>query len=229
MKRLLLATIALLALAAPASADIILENKLSGTGDNVVFNSLNGDLARALLNGQHQEIVDFRDLTGSTTFSAAANGNDIKVTGSNNLFIQVWDAAHANVVGTTTQVFSLNGTGHATAFVAANDANGNPEAIVAFDLGDLDLNKPSNFTFSAINGEVMTSLRILDLTGNITSFEHYRIDTFAAVPGPVAGVPDISTWTMMIIGFLFVSLFRYRKSREQGTQFRWFSASPTAA
>jgi hypothetical protein len=186
-------------------------------------------LARALLNGQHQEIVDFRDLTGSTTFSAAANGNDIKVTGSNNLFIQVFDAAHTQVVGTTTQVFSLNGTGHATAFVAANDVNGNPEAIVAFDLGDLDLNKPSNFTFSAINGEVMTSLRILDLTGNITSFEHYRIDTFAAVPGPVAGVPEPGTWLMMIIGFLFVSLYRRRKAREAGHDFRWFSVAPWKA
>jgi len=50
-----------------------------------------------------------------------------------------------------------------------------------------------------------------------------------AVPGPVAGVPDISTWSMMIIGFLFVSLYRMRKARQAGHEFRWFSAAPWKA
>lgn len=203
MKKLLLAASMLTALAIPtlvalpAQADVILETKLSGTGDNVVFNSINGDLALALLNGQHQEFVRFRDLTGSTTFTAAANGNDIKIAGSNNLFIQVFDAANLNVVGTTTEVFSLNGTGQASAFVQAVDQFGNVEAIQFFDLGTLDPNSPSNFTLSAINGEIMTSVRITDLTGNITSFEHFRIDTApiptVAVPGPIvgAGMPGL--------------------------------------
>jgi len=222
MRRLLLSSIALLGLlaATPASADVVLDTHLSGTGNNVVFNSLSGDLARAILNGQNNEIVDFRDLTGSTTFSAAANGNDIKITGSNNLFIEVRDSSEAIILGTTTQVFSLNGTGDATAFVRAVDANGNLE-LFQFDLGTLSLTQPSNFTLTASNGEVMTSLRILDEGGSISSFEHYRIDVLA-VPGPVAGVPEPSTWAMMLLGFAFVSLYRFRKARQEGHAFRWF-------
>lgn len=196
MKKLLLATSMLTALALPAQADVVLQTKLSGTGDNVIFNSLSGALATALLNGQHTNVVQFRDLTGSTTFTAAANGNDIKVSGSNNLFIQVFDPTDAFVVGTTTQVFSLKGTGDVTAFVQANNINGSPEAIQAFSLGAIDPHAQSGFTFTALNGEVMTSLRLLDLNGNINEFEHFRIDVAAAsvgVPGPIvgAGIPGL--------------------------------------
>ena len=206
MKKLLLAATMLGALAIPAKADVILDTKLSGTGDNVVFNSLSGDLATALLNGPHLDVVRFRDLTGSTTFTASANGNDIKLSGSNNLFIQVFDPTDVTVVATTTQVFSLKGTGDVTAFVQANDAFGNPEAIKTFNLGTIDPNAQSGFTFSAINGEVMTSLRLLDLTGSINEFEHYRIDvatlTTHAVPGPIvgAGIPGLVLACLTMFG-----------------------------
>ena len=179
----------------PAQADVIVDNHLSGTGDNVVFNSLSGSLATALLNGPHLNVVEFRDLTGSTTFTAAANGNDIKIEGTQNLFIQVLDPTDTFVVPTLTQVFSITGTGDVTAFVQANDQFGNPEAIQTFHLTDMfgALGPGQNgFTFTAINGEVMTSLRILDVGGTLTDFEHYRIDV-AQVPGPIvgAGIPGM--------------------------------------
>jgi len=198
----------------PAQADVILDTKLSGTGDNVVFNSLSGDLATALLNGPHLDVVRFRDLTGSTTFTASANGNDIKLSGSNNLFIQVFDPTDAFVIGTTTQVFSLKGTGDVTAFVQASDINGNPEAIQTFSLGTIDPNAQSGFTFTAINGEVMTSLRLLDLNGSINEFEHYRIDVAAtvSVPGPIvgAGIPGV------LAAFSLMSLAYHRRRRTLG-------------
>ena len=212
MKRLLLAT-AMLALASSAQADIILETKLSGTGDNVVLNAVTGDLALAQLNGQHQEFVRFRDLTGSTTFTAQSTGNDIKIEGSNNIFIQVFDFANLNVVGTTTEVFSLNGTGEAQAFVQAVDQFGNVEPIQFFSLGTLSLTQPSNFTLSAINGEVMTSVRITSLgAGTIASFEHFRIDVAPvpfAVPGPIVGslVPS----ALAGLGLLGFSWLRRRR------------------
>lgn len=198
MTRVMIAAVALLAgtaLLSPARADVIVQDKLSGTGDNVIFNSVLGDLALASLNGQHNERVRFRDLTGSTTFTAAANGNDIKIEGTQNLFIQVFDAANLSVVGTTTQVFSLSGTGDINAFVGANDRFGNPEPIQFFDLGQLK-NGQNGFTFTATNGEVMTSLRVLDVGGQITDFEHFRIEVapnVEAVPGPIvgAGLPGL--------------------------------------
>jgi hypothetical protein len=215
VRKLLLATTALFALSAlPAKADVVLDNHLSGTGDNVIFNSLSGDLALALLNGKNDGVVNFRDLTGSTTFTAAANGNDIKISGSNNLFIQVFDATDSFVLGTTTQVFSLKGTGDVQAFVQANDINGNPEAIQFFDLGNIKPNAQSGFTFTAINGEVMTSLRLLDISGNITEFEHYRID----VAPTVAAVPEPATWAMMLLGFAGVGFMAYRRKRQSGVR-----------
>lgn len=216
MKKFLLAASMMTALALPAQADVILETNLSGTGDNVIFTSVVGDLALARLNGQHIDVVRFRDLTGSTTFTAAANGNDIKVSGSNNLFIQVFDPSDAFVIGTTTQVFSLKGTGNVTAFVGAVDQFGNPEPIQSFNLGAIDPNAQSGFTFRAINGEVMTSLRLLDLTGSIQEFEHYRIDVAAvavAVPGPIvgAGIPGLVAACGGMFGLNF-----WRRRRRNG-------------
>jgi hypothetical protein len=219
MKKLLIATAALLATVGLARADVIVQNNLSGTGDNVIFNSISGDLATALLNGQHTGIVDFRDLSGSTTFGASANGNDIKIVGSQNLFIQVMDATNTNVLGTTTQVFSITGTGDIFAFVQANDQFGNAEAIQAFDLTSLfgALGPGQNgFTFNAINGETMTSLRLLDVNGTITDFEHYRIDVALAVPAPIvgAGIPGL-----LAAAFGLFMLNRYRRNKRDGGAF----------
>ena len=222
MRKFLLATVAAVALIVPAKADVVVSNNLSGTGDNVVFNSITGDLATALLNGQHTGSVEFRDLTGSTTFTAAANGNDIKIEGSQNLFIQVFDLNH-DLVGTTKQVFSVTGTGDLFAFVGAVDQFGNQEAIQAFDLTTLfgALGPGQNgFTFNAINGEVMTSLRVLDVGGTITDFEHYRLDVAAiptvAVPGPIvgAGLPGLIAACGGLFGFNFV-----RRRRRDGVAF----------
>lgn len=216
MRRFALALFALLACTGLARADVIVDNHLSGTGDNVVFNSLSGDLATALLNGPHLDVVRFRDLTGSTTFGAAANGNDIKIVGTQNLFIQVFDPTDTSVVGTTTQVFSITGTGSVSAFVQAQ-LNGVDEAIQAFDLTGLfgALGPGQNgFTFHAINGEVMTSLRILDVGGQITDFEHYRIDVAPlAVPGPVvgAGLPGLLA---ACLGLLLFNRYRRNKRND---------------
>jgi hypothetical protein len=220
MKKLLIATAALLATAGLARADVIVQNNLSGTGDNVIFNSINGDLALATLNSpNHLDVVRFQDLTGSTTFGASANGNDIKIVGTQNLFIQVFDPTNITVVGTTTQVFSITGTGDVTAFVQANDQFGNAEAIQVFDLTTLfgALGPGQNgFTFNAINGETMTSLRLLDVNGTITDFEHYRIDVALAVPAPIvgAGIPGL-----LAAAFGLFMLNRYRRNKRDGGAF----------
>jgi len=191
MKLRYLATAAtlVLALATPAAADVILSTNLSGTGDNVVFQSLLGHVAVGAFNGQHTGIVDFTDLSNDALFIGAANGNDIKIANTSNLQVQVFNSAGTIIQNTLTDVFSLKGTGSVTAFVSAVDKNGVAEPIKTFSLGALDPNAQSGFTLSAINGEQITKFALVDTGGTIADFEHYRVDVagVAAVPGPVAG------------------------------------------
>jgi hypothetical protein len=172
---------------------------MNGTGDNVVFDSASGNLALGHLNdpNSHNNIVDFTSLDTSTIF-AAASGNDIKITGVDDLKIQVFDSTNTFVVGTSKQVFSLKGTGDVTIAVVATDGT------FTFDLGTIN-GAQSFFTLDAINGETMTSLTLVDSTGMITDFEHYRIDVapLAAVPGPVAGagLPGLLAGCIGLWGF----------------------------
>ncbi len=215
MRKLLLTTTALLALTVVAKADVVLDFKLSGTGDNVVFQSINNNVAIGSFNGQHTGVVDFSDLSFNPLFTGASNGNDIKISNTNNLQVQVFDAQGGNVLPTATQVFSLKGTGDVTAFIYANDANDVPEAVKTFDLGVIDPNAQSGFTFTAINGEEMTRMVLVDIGGTIADYEHYRIDVAG---GEVAAVPEMGTWGMMLLGFAGVGLMSMRKRR--GAAFR---------
>lgn len=204
MKKVLLATVAMFALVGSSKADVIIDNHLSGTGDNVVFDSFNSvtNVAVGTFNGQHTGLVDFSCLGGCGGFTGAANGNDIKIANTNDLKVQVFNSLGTIVIPTQTDVFSLKGTGDAVAFVTANEVGGGT-ALFTFALGALSLSAQSGFTLSAINGETINSFRVAT-TGNLTEFEHYRIDVAApqAVPGPIAGagLPGIIAACAMMFG-----------------------------
>jgi hypothetical protein len=179
MRKLLLGSALAFAVVAPANADVVIQDMLSGTGDNVVFDSLSGHLAIGSFNGMHTGLVDFTDLSNNPLFVGAANGNDIKIADTSDLQVVVKDSTNTNVLTTSTQVFSLKGSGDVTATVQATDGT------FTFDLGALSASAQSGFTLEAINGETMSSLILLDTGGTITDFEHYRID----VAGPLATTP----------------------------------------
>jgi hypothetical protein len=189
MKRFMLASTMLLGLAVmPAKADVILDPHLSGTGDNVVFDSVSGNVAFGSFNGLHSGFAQFTDLSGNSSFTGASNGNDIKISNTSDLQIVVCSSkanCGTTVLGTATDVFSLVGTGDVTASVVATDGT------FTFDLGTIN-GAQSGFTLSAINGEVISKVTLNDVGGVITDFEHYRIDV-ASVPGPVigAGLPGL--------------------------------------
>jgi hypothetical protein len=210
MKRaLLLASAALLMAALPAKADVIINDSLSGTGDNVVFQSSSSTQVVGTFNGQHSGLVDFNCLGGCTNFVGAQSGNDLKITadGLTNLSVQVFNTAGTTVLPTQTDVFSITGTGDVTVGVTANEANGTTK-LFTFDL--LSLFGPlgpgqNGFTLTAINGETINKFTLLDVGGTITDFEHYRVDVASplAVPGPVAGagLPSLIAAGLGLWGF----------------------------
>jgi hypothetical protein len=203
MRKLLLTTTALMALAIPAKADVIVDNKLSGTGDNVIFDSKSATQVIGTFNGQHQGLVDFNCLTLCVGFTGAQNGNDMKIENFGSMNIQVFDTGGITVLPTATDVFSITGTGDVTLSVVANESGGGTQTFT-FDL--LSLFGPlgpgqNGFTLTAINGESINNFTIADSGGIITDFEHYRIDV-ASVPGPIvgAGLPGLIAACFGLLG-----------------------------
>jgi len=213
MRRLLLAATTLIALAAPASADIILDTTgLGGTGNNVIFSSIiDNRLILGRLNGQNEEVVRFRDLTPTqdpnAPFTGATNGNDIKIFNTVDLDITVFDRDNLAQLGVTRDIFSIKGDGTLLIRVTALETDG---TFKDFNFSQELTRGQNGFDFRAINGEFIWDVDLRVVGGSIKDFEHFRID----VAPQVAAVPEASTWMMLIAGFAGVGLMaRRRKSQ----------------
>jgi len=240
MRKLLLAATALLGLMAvtPASADILLDTKgQAGTGTNVVFNSFDAANHTVLgrLNGQHDEIVRFVDLSNTAGFlGSGGGGNAIKIENTADLDISVYDSTNTTQLSVTRNAFSLVGDGSMFFIVKALETDGStqlffftglPGDVAGLGGGGYELKNGQNgFDFTTANGE-----RILDIDmyirdcdsgtcvvgGKITDFEHFRLE----ISPQVAAVPEASTWAMMILGFAGIGFMAYRR-KGQGKAFR---------
>jgi hypothetical protein len=200
----------------PAAADVIINDSLSGTGDNVIFDSKSSTQVVGTFNGQHQGLVDFNCLSVCAGFTGAQNGNDLKINNFGSMNVQVFDTAGITVVPTATDVFSITGTGDVTLSVLANESGGGTK-LFTFDLlalfGPLGPGQ-NGFTLTGINGESINNFTIADTGGIITDFEHYRIDVAAsAVPGPIvgAGLPGLLAACLGLWGF-----HHFRRRRQDG-------------
>src|SRR6187551_168006 len=110
MRKLLLTALLAFAAVTPASADIVLSDHLGGTGNNVVFTGAVGsNLILGRLNGQNNEVVRFLDRSFSGSFTGSGTGNDIKIGGTGDLQIRVFDALDTTQLGITREIFSLKG------------------------------------------------------------------------------------------------------------------------
>jgi len=227
MKRLILAATALIALSGAAQADVFLDTTgQGGTGINVISDGLdptNNHLLLGHLNGHNDQIVRFLDLSNTSGFTGASTGNDIKIIDTSNLDITVFDNTNKVELGTTRDIFSIKGTGSIFFTVHAVKADGTAETFAFTGLpnnlpglggGGFDISKgQSGFDFDTkTSGEVITDIDLFTSVGStITDFEHYRLDVAAI---PVAAVPELSTWGMMLLGFVGVGSLAYRKRRQ---------------
>jgi hypothetical protein len=211
MRRLLVAAAMLCACATATRADIILDTTgIGGTGVNVTFESVaSSNLILGRLNGQNNEVVRFRDLSGNGAFTGAANGNDIKIFNTSDLDISVFNSLNLTQLGVTRDVFSIVGTGTVLFHVTALESNG---TFQNFNFSSVLTNGQNGFDFKAINGEKIWDMDLVVAGGSITDFEHFRIDVApaAAVPGPIAGagLPGLIAACGMLFG-----LHRRRRNR----------------
>ena len=226
MRKLLLISASLLALTGAARADVLLtqDDGHNGTGDNVIFdNEAASDRSVQGHFNNSTDLVTFTDKATANFTSAAAHGNDVKITGATDIGIQVFLADGHTLDGTTKDVFSLAGSGTITMVVNAVNALGVAETFNVPTSGQAGSpftisGNESFFELNASNGEVITGLEIIDTGGSISDFEHYRIDT-AAIP-TVAAVPESGTWLMMIAGFVGLGFMGYRRKQNGEHAFR---------
>jgi len=209
MKKLLTAVTAVGLVAAAstmsAKASIVLTQGASGTGNNILFNTVSGVGTTTLTTTTNQGVgVTFNS---NRTLTATASGQ-AQVEAVSAPFVKddyiAWFLTNGD--GTTKDVFGVN-------VPNSNGKNGDKNAATEITVyvngGVLGTEAiPSNgfFTLTASGLDVINSVKVV-FNGDVTDVEHFRI-TEATM---TSGVPEPSTWAMMFMGFFGLGFMAYRK------------------
>jgi hypothetical protein len=193
-------------LSPPARADLVITqpNGLGSFDANVLFKVQSTDVLSAIgfSNGAgNPQIITF---TSTDAFNTDASGQakiTLFSTTFDNLTLTASGTASAftelliDVIVPTTETLTFTSPTHITSGATqVVTANGNNFILV-----------------SAINGETFSSLH-LSSTGNLSDVEQTRVDI-------ARGIPEPSTWAMMVMGFVGVGFLAYRRKRN-GQAFR---------
>jgi hypothetical protein len=168
-------------------------------------------------------LVSLRDMGGTLSGTEIANltafaatGGHIVLIGENSAWT-AWDNSILSFASSGTAHFTGEGNGTATPVVSNTLTAG----ISSINLPLTGLTNGGNALFSQNfatlwgAGNVLTVLdvNVFDNWDGNVQFEQ-NVANFLGQDGPIAAVPETSTWAMMILGFAGVGFMGYRRSRK---------------
>lgn len=230
MKKLFLISAALFALASPASADVLLS--LSSVSDHSMGpQSTSNPCIICATNAQQPASMGYNNFTEAGNIS------------SFNMYSTTPTATVADgVLGTPYTVQQLTGVVGAAFDVAidVNTTRAAGETLQLFEVFDTTLNtRIAHYAGPTLIGSISNNgngfadwiLNTVDLTGLAATdgilFHAYWNGAsdggesfFLVSSDPVGGVPEASTWAMMILGFAGIGFMAYRKKMDS-TGFRF--------
>jgi hypothetical protein len=198
-----------------AQADIIVTTGVDNTGtDNVLLNPATNVSTVTGTVGQNNLLVNFTSTSGSGLLNANPSGQATVSGGTGNDPLVQLSFDLANNATFTNAVFNINAAtdGEVTIHVEGINITGGSFT----DDFTVDANGQNFFTIHAINGQLMTDISLLGISG--ATFQDVRQVRLGG-GGVVAAVPEASTWAMMILGFAGVGFLAYRR-KDKGMAFR---------
>lgn len=215
MKKLLLATTALIALSGAARADFVAVNGVEF--DMMKLNSSGATLISSGTDDADTIGLSSRMPLGGTSFGVAtemfttASGNATIKPSGGLLDIMTFTPTgtdHFTSFSTRGQLASAPGSFPVKVFLVVDDNLGNRFTFIE-DKPNQDFS-PIGVEAVAGSGEFITSVSLF--TNDPNGFKEIKQETFGFATS-VAAVPELSTWAMFLIGFAGVGAMGMRKRR----------------
>jgi hypothetical protein len=195
--------------ASAARADFILD--LTPVGQTVNFD--NGSIAAntTFFGTSGSETIDFKanvdvvTASGSASINADSSGRPPVTTPINTLWITPEDGTAFNLFSFRGAVF---GNDDQQIKVTITDQFDSVFQFLITDNGDFTR---IGFEAKAGTGELIKTIRI---DGLGAGFDYFKQLGFGYQPDVVTGVPEASTWAMMLLGFFGVGFLAYRRKNQ---------------